>query len=77
LIFPFQPTFFGLSEEYQEFVYEQFFFLKHYGGWSFIEAYNLPLQLRDWWCERITKEFEREREEAEKHSNKKRSTHFG
>jgi hypothetical protein len=43
-------------------VYEQFFFLKYYGGWSFIEAYNLPLQLRNWFVERLTKQLELEAE---------------
>jgi len=45
-----------------ESVYEQFFFLKYYGGWSFIEAYNLPRQLRNWFVERLTKQLEREAE---------------
>ena len=47
-------------------VYEQFFLLKHHGNWSFIEAYSLPIQLRDWWVERIGKEFKREKDELEK-----------
>ena len=45
-----------------EYVYEHLFYLKHFGGWSFIEAYSLPIQLREWWVERIGKEFKREKE---------------
>ena len=37
-----QRTFFGLTDEYMENIYEQFFFLKYSGGWSFSESYNLP-----------------------------------
>ncbi len=64
--FPLQPTFFGLSDEYMENVYEQFFLLKHHGGWSMFELYNLPVGLRKWFLERMIKEFEKEKEEAEK-----------
>jgi len=41
-------------------VYEQFFFLKYSGGWSFSEAYNLPLGLRKWFVERLIKQLEDE-----------------
>ena len=53
-------------------VYEQFFILKHYGSWSLIELYNLPVGLRDWWLDRTFKEFEKEKEAQEKASNKSR-----
>jgi|TARA_R110000796_G_scaffold221713_3_gene337873 hypothetical protein len=53
-------------------VYEQFFILKHYGSWSLIELYNLPVGLRDWWLDRTLKEFEKEKEAQEKASNKSR-----
>jgi len=43
-------------------VYEQFFFLKYSGGWSFSEAYNLPLGLRKWFVERLVKQIETENE---------------
>jgi len=45
-------------------VYEQFFILKHHGNWSFFEAYNLPIGLRKWFVERLSKHFEEERERA-------------
>ena len=49
-----------------EAVYEQFFVLKHFGGWSFTEAYNLPVGLRTWFLERLQKQFEKEKEEYDK-----------
>ncbi len=59
-------NFFGLSEEYMKNVYEQFFLLKYHGGWSFIEAYNLPVGLRKWFIDRLAKQFEIENEQIEK-----------
>ena len=47
-------------------VYDQFFLLKYHGGWSFIEAYNLPVGLRTWFLKRLAKQFEKEKEEHEK-----------
>ena len=41
-------------------VYEAFFFLKYSGGWSFSEAYNLPVGLRKWFVERLVKQLELE-----------------
>jgi hypothetical protein len=53
-------------------VYEQFFLLKYHGGWSFIEAYNLPIGLRTWFVERLAKQFEDEKEQYEKASKAKK-----
>jgi hypothetical protein len=47
-------------------VYEQFFFLKYHGSWSFSEAYNLPIKLRHWFVHRLVKQLEQEKEEMEK-----------
>jgi hypothetical protein len=47
-------------------VYEQFFLLKYHGGWSFMEAYNLPVSLRTWFLERLAQQ---KKDEAE--ANKK------
>ena len=63
-----EPTFFGLNDEYMEQVYEAFFTLKHYGGWSLYELYNLPIGLRPWWHERTIEEYKKEAEEAKKAS---------
>tara|TARA_R100001509_G_scaffold158194_1_gene123056 strand:- start:110 stop:352 length:243 start_codon:yes stop_codon:yes gene_type:complete len=46
-------------------VYEQFFFLKYSGGWSFAEAYNLPIGLRDWFTKRLVKQIKSENEAIE------------
>ena len=62
--------FFGLSEEYIENVYEQFFFLMHYSGWSFIEAYSLPVKLRVWFLNRLAEQLKSESDEVKK-ANKK------
>ena len=50
-------------------VYEQFFFLKYSGGWSFIEAYNLPVGLRKWFVERLVRQIENENEAIDKASS--------
>jgi hypothetical protein len=49
-----------------EAVYEQFFVLKHHGGWSFAEAYSLPVGLRMWFLERLKKQFDDEAKEMKK-----------
>ena len=51
-------------------IYEQFFFLKYHGGWSFTEAYNLPIGLRSWFVDRLVKQIERENEEVKKANRK-------
>ena len=48
-----------------ESVYEEFFVLKYHGGWSFIEAYNLPIGLRRWFLEKLKKQFDLEKEAME------------
>ena len=73
LISPFQPTFFGLTDKYTENVYEEFFILKYHGGWSFIEAYNLPIQLRRWFVNRLVKQFKTEKEQIEASQKKSKS----
>ena len=60
LHFPLQPTFFGLTPNYHENVYEQFFFLKYHGGWGIMEAYNLPIKLREWFVKRLVRQKEEE-----------------
>jgi hypothetical protein len=49
-------------------IYEQFFFLKYNGGWSFSEAYNLPIGLRTWFVKRLVTQIERENEAVEQAS---------
>ena len=59
-------NFFGLSEEYMEDVYEQFFFLQYKGGWSFLEAYNLPVGLRRWFVHKLIEQLKAEKEALER-----------
>jgi len=47
-------------------VYEQFFYLKYSGGWSFSEAYNLPVGLRLWFIKRLVKQLKSEKDAIEK-----------
>jgi len=47
-------------------VYEQFFTLKHYGGWSLSELYSLPVGLRLWWLKRTSEEYEKQNKETQK-----------
>ena len=34
--------------------------MKHHGGWSFVEAYNLPIGLRDWFVNKLMDYLEKE-----------------
>jgi hypothetical protein len=43
-------------------VYEIFFFMKYSGGWSFSEAYSLPIGLRNWFADRLAKQLQMEKE---------------
>ncbi len=47
-------------------MYEQFFYLKYYGGWSFTEAYNLPIKLREWFVDKLTEQLKMEKDEMDK-----------
>jgi len=42
--------------------------LKYYGGWSFTEAYNLPIKIRRWFLEKLVQQMEKENKAAEKAS---------
>lgn len=54
----FWPTFFGLTSEYIDSVYDMVFFMKHKGNWNFFEIYALPIKLRNWFFNRLIKYFE-------------------
>ena len=34
--------------------------MKYFGGWSFFEAYNLPVGLRKWFAERLAEQLKKE-----------------
>ena len=63
-------TFFGLTDDYQQDVYEQIFSLKYHGGWSGMEGDNLPVQLRGWFVQRLVKQLQDESEQINKASKK-------
>jgi len=65
-------TFFGLTPDYMESVYEQIFNMIHHGNWTFSEAYSLPVGLRFWFFERMVKQFEKEKEAHEQAASKAR-----
>ena len=50
-------------------VYEQFFYMKYSGGWSFTEMYNLPIGLRNWFFNRLVKQIKDEAEQMKKGSS--------
>tara|TARA_R100001510_G_C7548074_1_gene132932 strand:+ start:233 stop:418 length:186 start_codon:yes stop_codon:yes gene_type:complete len=55
-------------------VYEQFFYMKYYGGWSLFELYNLPLGLRRFYSEMLSNHKKKEAEEQEKAVAKAKSS---
>lgn len=63
-----QPTFFGLTPEYKLFLYEQLFDLCYYtqGAFSFNEAYELPIFLRNFYYKRLAEIKRKENENNEK-----------
>ncbi len=63
-------TFFGLTNEYVEGVYEEIFNLKMHGNWSFMEAYSLPIKIRRWFLKRLVKYYE-DKSEAERRASKR------
>jgi len=67
-------TFFGLDDSYIEAVYEQFFYMKYYGGWSFTEAYNLPVKVRNWFVNKLTDQLKMEHEEMESMARQSKSS---
>mgnify|MGYP003154702266 CR=1 len=52
-------------------VYEQIFFLKQDGNWNFSEVYNLPVKLREWFVNRLSRHFD-EKAEAYKKASQRR-----
>ena len=46
--------------------------MKYHGGWSFIEAYNLPILIRTWFLKKLIEQKNQEAEQMEKASKGKR-----
>ena len=63
-------TFFGLTNDYIEGVYEEIFNLKMHGNWSFMEAYSLPIQIRRWFLRRLVKYYQDKSDKQKSSSHK-------
>jgi len=50
--------------------------LKYHGGWSFFETYNLPVNVRIWFLERLVKQ-KKDEAEAVNASNRRASSGRG
>ena len=62
-----RQTFFGLGLDYMKKVYEIFFILKNNYNWSFIELYNLPIGLRNWFITKYSNMIEKQNTENNIH----------
>jgi hypothetical protein len=52
-----EQTFFGLKvEDKEQVILEPMFLLMYYGGFTWKEAFHLPVVYKRWFIERITKE---------------------
>ena len=69
-------TFFGLNDEYIQNVYEEIFLLQYHMGWSFIEAYNISIQIRRWFLNRLVRQLKEESEEMNKASKPQGGSNF-
>ena len=54
-----EPNFFGqksnilnIDADFVNTSYEQIFFMTYQMGWTFFDAYSLPIKLRNWFFER-------------------------
>ena len=64
-------TFFGLSNEYEEKIFEQFHYMIYYGNWRLLELVSLPVGLRDFFFRKLKETKEAEREENSSNTNAK------
>jgi hypothetical protein len=55
---PLGQTFFGLTANYINSVYEQIFLVMMHGKFSFFELYAFPVGLRNWFSKRLNQHFE-------------------
>ena len=69
---PWAPRFFGLTHDDKELFLEPIFSLMYYMGFTYAEAYKLPLWQRHWFLKRINKEIKRSNKEE---TNASRALH--
>tara|TARA_R110000823_G_scaffold32836_1_gene92301 strand:+ start:301 stop:462 length:162 start_codon:yes stop_codon:yes gene_type:complete len=48
--------------------------MKYWGGWSFFEAYNLPVTIRRWFLQRLVKQKKDEAEQIKEANRKSKSS---
>ena len=65
-----RPRFFGLTPDYMMHVHEQIFYLVTHGNWNYFDVYDLPVKIRLWFVNRLSKHFEDKNKEMEKLSAK-------
>ena len=66
------PRFFGLTPTDKQIFLEHIFLLMYYMGFTYVEAYNLPIWQRMWFLDRINKEI---KQANEKQSGSSRAAH--
>ena len=61
-------SFFGLQPKHKKDIHEEIFQLIYYhkGGFTFNEVYNLPIHIRRFYIERLTKQYKDENTEIKK-----------
>ena len=62
--------FFGLSDAHMKHVHDQIFYLVHHGRWDYFDVYDLPIKIRHWFVERLSKHFKDKNEQMEKDAKK-------
>lgn len=70
------PTFFGITNRYQESVHKQFHAMKYYGGWSLWELFNLPVGLRNYYASLLEETLKTKIEEERKATAKSKKGRF-
>ena len=53
-------------------VHEQIFYLVHHGKWNYFDVYDLPIRIRMWFIDRLSRHFEEENKRAEEQAKKSR-----
>ena len=48
--------------------------MKYWGGWSFFEAYNLPVTIRRWFIKRLVQQKKQEAEQMQEAQRKARAS---
>lgn len=58
-------AFFGLRpEDKSDIILEPIFLLMYYGGFTYKEAYNMPVSYKNWFIQRISRELSRTSEQG-------------